>query len=207
MGVNPYAPPVAVAGPPGAYAARPGYDFYPMGDQLVVRKGTVLPDICVVSGQPTGGMMKHRNLSWIPPWVGILFVISPLLGLIVMMFVRKSGPITHAWSAEARSKRTKGIIIGLSILASTFLLIGIGIAADAPALAALSMVTFITGLIMAIVMGQPFRVAKIDNEFIYLKMKPAFMSAMQPYFMQGQPAYGAPPSPYGAPQSPYGPSY
>jgi hypothetical protein len=205
--VNPYAPPMAgppAAVPPGAYAARPAYDFYPMGDQIVLRKGTVLPDVCVVTGQPTGGMMKHRNLSWIPPWVGFIFLVSPIIGLIVMMFVRKSGPVTYAWSAEARSKRKSGLIIGLSVLASTFLFIAIAVAADLPGLIFLSIVSFITGLIMAIVMGQPFQVRKIDQEFIHLKVKPAFMAAMAPYFAQAPnyaPVYGQ------APMSPYGPGY
>lgn len=182
--------------PHGAYAARPGYDFYPMGDQLVLRKGTVLPDVCISTGQPTGGMMKHSTVQWMPPWVGIIIILSPLIGLIVMLIARKTGPVTYALSTEARAKRKKGIVIGLSILASTFVLMGVGITADLPGLALLGIVTFITGLLVALIAGRPFHVAKIDKEFIYLKVKPAFMNAMHPYFAQAQPqmpmaTYGA----------------
>jgi hypothetical protein len=194
--VNPYAAPIAV--PQGSYAARPGIDLYQLGDKLVLRKGTVLPDLCVVTGQPTGGQMKHRSLGWIPPWVAILFVLSPAIGLIVALIVRKSGDVTFGWSLPARSKRTRGVLVGLGVLFSTFALVGLGIATELPGIALLGLVTFIVGLVMAIVSGQPFQVAKIDKEFIHLKVKPAFLTAMQPYLAPGGHA------PYAMGQAPYG---
>jgi hypothetical protein len=73
---NPYAPPVDAA---VAHAAPGGFGqaFWRQGDDLVVRKGAVLPDRCIATGVPTHGNAVTKQLTWIPPWVGILFVGVP----------------------------------------------------------------------------------------------------------------------------------
>ena len=172
--MNPYAAPVAGGhahtGAPGAA----GQDFWREGELLVVRKGTHLPDVCLATGQPTGGNVKTKTLQWMPPWIGVVFVLSWPIGLILMLILRKKGQLTYFLSQQAEEKRKKGIMIGIGLIIAFFASVGIGIALEAPFAAVVGTLLFIVGLIVAIVYGAPFRVHKIDNEVIYLKMKPEF---------------------------------
>lgn len=176
--MNPYAAPVQghMAGP-GAAPSAPGQDFWRQGDVLVCRIGAHLPDLCLATGAPTGGNIVSKKLQWSPPWCGIAVAISPLIGLILILVLRKSGHLTYYLSQEAQAKRKKGIFIGLGILFASFAAIFLGAVAEVGALAVLGGVGFFVGLIMAIVMGVPYRVKKIDKEFIHLKLKPAYWAS------------------------------
>lgn len=190
-----------VAAAPVAPVARPGIDIFMQGEQLVVRHGTVLPDLCIATGAPTGGsIVANRKLQWVPPWIGILFVLSPLIGLIV----RKNGTLSYYVSAEQKARRKNGILIGLGAIGASFLFFVIAGAADVPALAILGGLGFLAGIIVAIVVGQPFQVRKIDKEYIYLKVKPPFAAAIQPYLVPAAAPAGYGQAPAGYAQAPAG---
>jgi hypothetical protein len=176
---NPYAAPTASDAYPGAQ--RNVAEFFRDGDALVVRKGSMLPDVCVMTGAPTGGNAVTKTLTWVPPWVVVLFVlISPIIGVIVMMIVRKSGVLTYCISREAQAKRRMGILIGVGLLLGGIGLIVAGIAAEVAALALVGFVAFLAGIIVAAVTGAPFRVNKIDKDYIYLRVKPEFWAGLPP---------------------------
>lgn len=186
---NPYAPPAdptqAPQGGPHATAATVG--FHRQGDELVVDKNAMLPDVCIVTGQPTGGRTQTDTAQWIPPWTIIVMVFIRLVGLILMMVMRKTGKFTYHWSEEARKKRKQGVAIGLGIVGlSVLMFIGGVMAGDARmgegvvlGLIFGGLIAFFVGLITAIVMGRPYQVKKIDEHHIYLKVKPEFWTGLQ----------------------------
>jgi hypothetical protein len=185
---NPYAAPMAS----DAYAGAPGTmaEFFRSGDALVVRKGSVLPDVCVQTGVATGGNAVTKTLTWVPPWVAILFVlISPIIGAVVMLIVRKSGSLTYFLSREAQARRKRGVMIGLALVFGGIGLLVVGIAFEQVALVLSGFLAFIAGIIVAAVVGAPFRVNKIDADYIYLKVKPEFWSGVGPQ-QTSPPIYG-----------------
>jgi hypothetical protein len=186
--INPYAAPMA----PDVYAGAPGSmgEFFRQGEALVVRKGSVLPDVCIRTGVHTGGNAVTKTLTWVPPWIGILFVlISPIIGVIVMLIVRKSGALTYFLSREAQAKRKSGLMIGLAVLFGGIALVVAAIAAETPVLALFGFVAFLVGIIVASVAGAPFRITKIDNDYIHLKVRPEFWSGLGPQ-QPSPPIYG-----------------
>lgn len=186
--INPYAAPLA----PDSYAGAHGTmgEFFRSGDALVVRKGSVLPDVCIRTGVHTGGNAVTKTLTWVPPWIGILFVlISPIIGVIVMLIVRKSGALTYFISREAQAKRKSGVMIGLAVLFAGIGLVVAAIAAETPVLALFGFVAFLVGIIVASVTGAPFRITKMDNDYIHLKVTPEFWSGIGPQ-QPSPPMYG-----------------
>lgn len=172
--MNPYAAPTH--GQMGATAApgAPGQDFWRQGDVLVCRKGAHLPDLCLATGTPTGGNMVLKKLQWYPPWIGALVIISWPIALILMFVMRKKGDLTYYLSSEAQAKRKKALMIGGGVLALSVLLFIVGASAEAIPLFLLAFVGFLAGIIVMAAVGVPYRVQKIDNEFIHLKLKPAY---------------------------------
>jgi hypothetical protein len=126
----------------------------------------------------------------VPPWVAILFVlISPIIGAVVMLIVRKSGSLTYFLSREAQARRKRGVMIGLALVFGGIGLLVVGIAFEQVALVLSGFLAFIAGIIVAAVVGAPFRVNKIDADYIYLKVKPEFWSGVGPQ-QTSPPIYG-----------------
>lgn len=173
--MNPYAPPQAESF--GAFRTGAATGYHVQGDCLVVEKGTALPDICVLTGQRTQGDRVQRKLQWAPPWLAVVVVISPLIYIIIYFIMRKTGELSFALSPEARKRRQTGILIGVggSILA-VGMMIG-AIAADSVGLVPLAALGLLVAIIAGVMMANLFRVQKIDEHHIYLKLKPAALNA------------------------------
>ena len=176
---NPYAAPAPGGPAPGGMPGQYGQAFWRQGDELVVRKGAVLPDRCIATGVPTGGNAVTKELTWVPPWIGILFVlISPIIGLIVMLIVRKKGSLTYFVSAPVQAKRKTGVLVGVGLIVGSILMFVGGAAMEAVAVILLALVVFLAGIIVAAAVGMPFRLTKIDNDNIYIKVKPEFWNGL-----------------------------
>lgn len=176
---NPYAAPVDQGPAPGGVPGQYGQAFWRQGDELVVRKGTVLPDRCIATGVPTGGNAVTKELTWVPPWVGVLFVlISPIIGLVVMLIVRKKGSLTYFVTPEVQSKRKTGVFVGLGLILGSIALFFLGATTEMVAVFLLAFCMFLAGIIVAAVLGAPFKLAKIDQDHIYLKVKPEFWAGL-----------------------------
>lgn len=176
--LNPYAPPAATEGGYQSQAPGAGTQYWFEGEELVAHKGAHLPDVCIYSGEPAGEGRINKKLQWYPPWVGALVIISAPIAVIMMLVLRKQGELSYCIGAQAKKRRTTGILIAT---VGSIALMGIGIvglANDVPVLGILGMLGFVVALIAGIVMAQLFQVKKIDDAMIRIKVKPAFLEAM-----------------------------
>lgn len=179
---NPYAPPVVERGGL-AGTAQPNYDCE--GRDLVVLRGSYLPDICLLTGQPTGGRMRTKELHWIPPWTLVVFLFSRLVGLLCMMSTRKKAYLAFALSAEAETRRKRAVLIGVAVAVIGVAMGFTGVFLLTPGLTeslmSLGFVVFVVGLILAVALRRPYHVRKIVDDRIYLRIKPAAMNAFETY--------------------------
>lgn len=94
------------------------------GKLLVMDRQTSLPYRCVVTNEPAVTTIR-RNLSWHPPLVYLVLLISPLIYIIVALIVRKKASIDLPLSERIRRKRSRAIIgawlSGLGFLFTAFL--------------------------------------------------------------------------------------
>ena len=168
---NPYAPPQAplheTAGPGTA-----GGGWRLVADTLIVEKGAKLPPICVFNGEPTEGQRVNRKLGWAPPAVIMLVALAPLLGLILVLALRKTGRIDYALSQAARQRRKSAVLIILGGIAAFVALIALTVAMESAPLALAGLVVFFVTLVVGLVRLQPFRIVKIDKTRIHLKLRP-----------------------------------
>ncbi|MBN8458646.1 MAG: hypothetical protein J0M04_12490 [Verrucomicrobia bacterium] len=117
--INPYASPASSQITP---EVTHWTTIYRAGRLLMVRDGAVLPDVCVVSNQPTGpgDWRKRVRLSWISPWLYLALLANLLVFLILSIVLRKSGWVTYSLSRRARmtvirKKAAAGIMFVMSI--------------------------------------------------------------------------------------------
>lgn len=188
--VNPYAPPTA-EGQPWSSATQ---DFYREGNDLVVRKESSLPDLCLRTGQPTGGRFRTKKLSWIPPWTIVVFIVIRLIGLICMLVARKTAHLTFALSEEAEAKRKQAVMIGLGVMGVGIVLVAGGVAMESDAgvgAGLLGGVAMFVGIILAAVLNRPYQLRKMAGDYMYLRLKPAALEAFDAYRAQSQ-VVGAP---------------
>ncbi len=198
--VNPYAPPTAEGQP--RFSAT--LDFYREGDDLVVRKESSLPDICLRTGEPTGGRMRTKKLSWIPPWTIVVFVLIRIIGIICMLVARKTAHLSFALSEQAEAKRKQALMIGFGVAGVGMLLMVVGIALENDAgvgAALLGGIAMFVGIILAAVLHRPYQLRKMAGDYIYLRIKPVALEAFEAYRAEAQ-VVGAPPPAPG--QSPFG---
>ncbi len=196
--VNPYAPPTA-DGQPLQTATM---DFYREGDDLVVRKESALPDICLRTGEPTGGRMRTKKLSWIPPWTVVVFVLIRIIGIICMLVARKTANVTFALSEQAEAKRKQGLQIGFGVAGVGLVLViaGVALESDGGVGAALvGGIALFVGLILAAVLHRPYQLRKMAGDYVYLRIKPVALEAFEAYRAQSQVVAAPVPS-----QSPFG---
>ena len=196
--VNPYAPPTA-QGQPMSSATM---DFYREGDDLVVRKESSLPDICLRTGEPTGGRMRTKKLSWIPPWTVVVFVLIRIIGIICMLVARKTANVTFALSEQAEAKRKQGLQIGFGVAGVGLVLViaGVALESDGGVGAALvGGIALFVGLILAAVLHRPYQLRKMAGDYVYLRIKPVALEAFEAYRAQSQVVAAPVPS-----QSPFG---
>lgn len=168
---NPYGAPAAV--PYGAYAPA-GFQAWPEGRDLAIQKEAPLPGVCMKCGSHDAPNRRNQQFVWTPPWVFIFFLISPIIGAIIMVFVQKKGrlllplctPCNDRWKAGAW-------MLGLSVL---WLIIGLisGIALSANDLPEVGVPLLVSGIIFFIVgivmaQGRFLRASKVDERMITLR--------------------------------------
>jgi|GEM_PF-1240525 len=199
--VNPYAPPTAAAsGHP--MPSGPSLDYFREGNDLVVRKESALPEICLRTGEFTQGRLRTKKLSWIPPWTIVVFVFIRLIGIICMLVARKTANLTFALSEQAEAKRKQSIMIGIGVAAVGFVMMiaGIVLESDAGAAAAgLGGLAMFVGIILAAVLNRPFQLRKMAGDYMYIRLKPVALDAFEAYRAQHQPVM-----PTGPAHSPFG---
>lgn len=166
--LNPYAPPV-VASTAVAGASQAGWQLN--GNTLVVSKGATLPSRCLFDGSPVSVSPTTKTLTWVPPWLAVLVLLSPIIYVIAFVIAKKSGSLSYYIGEEGKKRRSSGIVMMvLSVVALVFL-IAVGVAADAPILALLGLLVFLILLIAGALRAKVFTIEKIDEHYVYIKLR------------------------------------
>lgn len=178
---NPYAPPQAAVGyvvPGGPFAA------WLEGDLLAVQKEAPLPDVCIQCASGEIAHRKRQQFVWHPPWVILLYLLSPIIGVIVALVVQKKGFLSLPFCGACHARRRAGI--ALAIAAVLALLGGIfgGIALlanDEPLFGGLLLVAGLAAVIAIAITnrGRFVRSKKVDDAMIWLaKIEPRAAEAI-----------------------------
>jgi uncharacterized membrane protein len=125
-------------------------------------------------------MRTRRTLSWVPSWLAIL-ALSPIVYLIVYLFVRKTGELDYALGERARKRQRAAVFVGVGGAVAAVALLVLGASFDLPLLIVVATVVFLATVIVAAVFGRMVRTVKIDKEFIYLKLRPPVAEAFARY--------------------------
>ncbi|MGD7652585.1 MAG: hypothetical protein ACQCXQ_05180, partial [Verrucomicrobiales bacterium] len=155
------------------------------GEFLVVRDWAVLPDVCLLSNEPTGvgSWRKRKRFIWVPQWIYLLILVHVFVMLLVHVFVQKKVRLTYSMS-----RRTRRRILGRQLGATTLVLTGVaGIFAalmNVPdpdllvAAAVVCSVMVVAGLLVAM-RANPLRVKRHENGWFYLKgCSPEFLDGL-----------------------------
>jgi phosphoglycerol transferase MdoB-like AlkP superfamily enzyme len=171
---NPYAPPVAAGG--GVAVGSPS-GWRIEGETLIVDKGATLPNVCLYDGTPVAGGPTQKTLTWVPQWVTILVLLSPLIYIIAYFIAKKTGAVAYYLSEEAKRRRTTGIVLLVASVVVLLAFIFIGAAMDTPAMVLVGFVAFFVLLIVGALRTKTFMLTKIDEHNLYFKLKPAAAEA------------------------------
>jgi hypothetical protein len=152
------------------------------GNQLVIRKRTVLPSICVKSNQP-GTRRLRRNLAWHSPALYLLIFIGILIYVIVAVIVTKKATIDIALTPEWWARRRKAMLVAwclvLAGIAGVFSPIMLDLNSDASTLVAVlaAIVVFIIGCLWGTIGARMVVATKITNTHAWIKgVHPDFLA-------------------------------
>lgn len=148
-------------------------NYYRQGWVLVVRNGSQLPPYCLASGEPVLSSPAPRKLTYIPPWVLGVALVNPLIALILALFLGKSATLTYCLAPAAQRRRRLAIGIGLAMVALGFAFF-VAATLGEPRFFGIGWLTIVLGSSIALVMGRPFMLNKIEDNWIYLQPKNAF---------------------------------
>jgi hypothetical protein len=147
------------------------------GNQLVMHKDALLPDRCVKSNQPAGGLRLCRKLSWHHP----LIYFTAIFGLVVYPLLAiahlKQATIYVGLSKPWFSRRRRAILIswGLALLGiaifGSYAFISDPHSKDAwfKCGAPLGILVLLGGVIYGIIKSQIVSATRITEDYIWLK--------------------------------------
>jgi len=148
---------------------------------LIVRDGAMLPDVCVVTGNTTNLVRRQRLESWVPSWVGFIYLAGILVGAIVSAVMRKSGRIHYAIEKECAAQRLKLLLLNWGIFLA---LIGGMIASfcyeSTVGLGAFLLLAAIIAPAIVYYVGiRLYAIQKIENGYLWIKFrKPEISQAL-----------------------------
>ena len=139
------------------------------GDRLVMHRQAALPDRCIKCNVPTHGSYLHRKLSWINPLWTLLILASWVIYLVIYYALRKTANVNMGLCEEHRASRRTGMTVG-------WLMVGLGVAAfvfaiagEAFAFLLIGVLLFFGGALWASYAAAVVSVAKMDDQYIWLK--------------------------------------
>lgn len=183
--VNPYAPPGSDVRGPQLFAQPPGGGVWRTGDLLVLQKGAVLPDRCVVCNGPVTVQWPKR-LYWHQPWLYLLILVNIVIYAVAAMMARKKADLVIPLCAEHDRKRRRSIslawgtgLVGVALFISSFFLVetseGLFIAAMLLGLCG------VFGSLILATTGNPVLPKKIDDYYVWLKkVHSSYLASLPP---------------------------
>jgi hypothetical protein len=150
------------------YGAQ-GAGIWREGNKLVMHKQALLPDRCVKCNAPTNGEYQHRKLSWLHPAWALLILASWIIYLIVYLAIRKKAEVDLGLCEEHKAKRRTGIGIGWITALLGFASIFLAIGTEKPGFVFLGILLFLFGVIYGSIAASVVGVAKMDDNYIWMK--------------------------------------
>jgi len=120
---NPYATPASAE---AMAIPDPSIMAFREGRLLVVRDGAILPEVCIVTNQPTtaGDWRKRVLLTWTPSWVIITILVNVLVLLILALVLRKKAWVTYSLTRITRARIVRKQLAGWLLILVSLLLFG-----------------------------------------------------------------------------------
>ncbi len=181
---NPYQSPLPIATAVDESSAPVSGDlFYVDGKYIIARSGDMLLPICVKTGRPVGAdEMVTKRFVWAPSWVGLLFLLSPLVLLIVYLAVRKNCKLTYGLSREIKARYRNRIVIKAAVCIGSFAAMFASFAGKPSQWGLIWLVVFLVSLIACAYGNSPLTVSKHENgEFWFTGASREFLAAVQSY--------------------------
>ena len=188
--LNPYAPPQSNV--QGTIAPQMGQMFgmfngsgvWRTGDILVMQKGAVLPNRCLVCNQPAS-VQFPKKMYWHSPWIYALILLNILIYIIGALIARKKADVVLPLCSEHAEKRKKMVTFGgVLMVVSILLMIGSAGMADGqgPAFALMILGGFIGLIVGAILFSAANRITpkRIDDYHVWLRKVSASYLALLP---------------------------
>jgi len=175
---NPYAPPRN-----DDFSALPvgsGSGVQLVGDTLICEKGASLPPLCLFNGEP-GDDRISRTFTWAPQWALVIVAMSPLIGAVVYLIVRKTGKLEYSLGKAARKRMNdaRWLLVG-GVLGGVILAIVAGVN-ELPALMLLAIMVAMIVIVVGSVRMRVFTVSRIDKQQIHLKLRNDAARAFERY--------------------------
>lgn len=159
----------------------PPLGYYVEGNELVVRDGAVLPAVCVKTNQPvpTDDLAKEE-FTWCTPWIGLLFVISGPLLILLYFLIRKRFALTYGLHPDYRKQRRKRTMIKSLVAVVLFLTMPFLAAIDNMVLIAIAVIALIVAVITIFVGNSPLSVTKHSEGRFWVKgFSPEFLARLE----------------------------
>lgn len=170
MNDNPFSAPSA--NPTGGPIAT-GSSAYSEGDLLVTELTAELPLVCAKCGTHDDVQHVRLKAQWVPFWVRLTILASPLVMLILWFIFRKRCDVQVGLCDKHRSQRMMGLGVGYGGLAlGLVMMLGgvfvIDVVGEGALLAAfLGFVVLIGAIIALAYLAMPMRLKKIADERAY----------------------------------------
>jgi hypothetical protein len=138
------------------------------GPVLVVRKGVILPPLCVKCGGPAEGSFLKRSLTWHHPLLYFMILFPGLLiYIIVAACVQERGTVALHLCAPHRRRRLTLIWTAWSVFFAGVAAIFDGAASQTGWVAIAGALLIVASLIVAALLA-PLKARRIDSHFMWL---------------------------------------
>ena len=147
---------------------------------LVNSSGIELPPICVVTGQTADLVKRKRTESWSPPWIWAFAILGLLIVVIVSMCVSKTGKLEFYLDNEYAKKRVGLILANYGLVLLLFVGAMMAFSNESTAIfgGILLLMSIVAPIVFYIILIQLYTVQKIENGFIWLKLRNADVATM-----------------------------
>jgi hypothetical protein len=151
------------------------------GKCLVVTSGAVLPPFCVKTNTAVQQQdVQQRRLSWCPPIVGLLILMSGLLLILVYFIVRKQCMITFGLSPAVRKKYRNRRIFKIIAVIVLFFALPFTAAIDSTAVIVTVFILFLVAVISLFIGNSPLAITNHrKGEFWISGCSKEFLSHVQ----------------------------
>jgi len=165
---NPFAAPMS-SGPSGGVGGLLVGEAWSDGPLLVTNVIATLPDACVKCNQPAQHRVK-TTLQWVPLWVRLSLLLSPLMMLVLYLIFRRPATVDFGLCEEHfRQRNVARVAGGVSLGVGLVLLFGGFLAIDALegwalAFMGVGIVALLGGAIAVGRFASPLSPSEIDRE-------------------------------------------